>query len=175
MTKSRSLWGRCKLAWRGFSKPLERAVLPMNSGNKKAKPNETLQITSRPQRIKLRIDRVFVSAPYSGEPDAATETAAAWIINDITIANKSQYAQAGGLPGDMFSSTAIDSFVTFDDANPNSDVVIVATYVGADPNGRAFMGGMLGAEVDDGPLDVFREIVGGMFSNLAKNLGVRSR
>ena len=120
-----------------------REALPLNSGDVAVHTGGTLQITSRPQRPAFRPERFFVSAPVGGD---IAETASSWIINDITIGNKSQYAQAGQLPGDMFSSTAIDSFISFDTVQTAMDVVIVTTYIGTSgiENPVRFVGGMLG-------------------------------
>lgn len=75
---------------------------------------------------------------------APTCGAGDWEILDITIGNKSQFAQAGALPGDMFSNLAIDSFVSFDTAQTAMDVCVTVTYRGPHKEGVPFSGGMLG-------------------------------
>jgi hypothetical protein len=117
-----------------------RQVLPMNTGTTPVPINATAQITSRPQRVAFRPERVFVSSSDIG----GSGTAANWIVNDITIGNKSQFAQSGALPGDMFSSTAIDSFVTFETAQTAMDVVMIVTYQGATVGGTPFYGSIIG-------------------------------
>lgn len=67
-----------------------------------------------------------------------------WEIHDITIGNKSQFAQAGALPGDMFSNLAIDSFVSFDTVETAMDICVTVTYRGPHKEGVPFSGGMLG-------------------------------
>ena len=67
-----------------------------------------------------------------------------WDVNDISIGNKSQFAQAGSLPGDMFSSNSIDTFVSFDTAQTAMDICITVTYRGPIKAGVHFSGGMLG-------------------------------
>ena len=115
----------------------------MNTGTTPVPQNSTAQITSRPQRVAFRPERVFVS---SGGVDAggAPLTAADWIINDITIGNRSQFAQSGALPGDMFSNVAIDSFVTFETAQTAMDVVMIVTYQGPVEGGIPFYGSIIG-------------------------------
>ena len=54
------------------------------------------------------------------------------IINDVTIGNRSQFAQSGALPGDMFANNSIDSFVTFETAQTAMDVTMIVTYIGLD-------------------------------------------
>jgi len=127
-----------------------REALPLNSGNVFATTAApTLQITSRPQRPAFRPERLFVSIPVGG---ASTDTAAAWIIQDVSIGNKSQFAQSGALPGDMFANLSIDSFVSFDTVQTAMDVTITVTYVGGAGSEATiyFYGGMLGTSAVHG-------------------------
>jgi hypothetical protein len=117
-----------------------RQVLPMNTGTTPVPIGLTAQITSRPQRVAFRPERVFVSAADTGGGGSAAN----WIINDITIGNRSQFAQSGALPGDMFATQAIDSFVTFETAQTAMDVVMIVTYQGATEGGTPFYGSIIG-------------------------------
>lgn len=117
-----------------------RQVLPMNTGTTPVPFASTAQITSRPQRVAFRPERVFVSSADVG----GSGSAANWIINDITIGNRSQFAQSGALPGDMFSNVAIDSFVTFETAQTAMDVVMIVTYQGPTEAGTPFYGSIIG-------------------------------
>jgi len=117
-----------------------RQVLPMNTGTTPVPIGLTAQITSRPQRVAFRPERVFVSAADVGGGGSAAN----WIINDITIGNRSQFAQSGALPGDMFATEAIDSFVTFETAQTAMDVVMIVTYQGATEGGTPFYGSIIG-------------------------------
>lgn len=119
-----------------------RQVLPMNTGTTPVPQNSTAQITSRPQRIAFRPERVFVSS--GGFASGGTQQASDWIINDITIGNRSQFAQSGALPGDMFAHDAIDSFVTFETAQTAMDIVMIVTYQGASEGGIPFYGAIIG-------------------------------
>ena len=113
-----------------------REPLPMSTGTTNVGIGLTAQITSRPQRVGFRPERLFVSN-YSLDGLGAT----AWTINDIPIGNVSQLAQAGNLPGDMFANVAIDSFVTFKTAQTAMDVVLITTYNGTTEGGIPFTGG----------------------------------
>jgi hypothetical protein len=119
---------------------IDRQVLPMNTGTTPVPIGLTAQITSRPQRVAFRPKRVFVSAADVG----GSGSAANWIVNDITIGNRSQFAQSGALPGDMFATTAIDSYVTFETAQTAMDVVMIVTYQGATEGGTPFYGSIIG-------------------------------
>jgi len=117
-----------------------RQVLPMNSNAQNVPPGVTAVITSRPQRVAFRPERVFVSATGTSLLGAA-----AWLINDITIGNRSQYVQQGSLPGDMFATTAIDSFITFETAQTAMDVTMSVTFNDAVvEHGQPFYGALIG-------------------------------
>ena len=121
-----------------------RQGLPMNTGGQKVPYNSTAIITSRPQRVAFRPERIFVSPPIGGTAGLGS---AGWFINDITIGNRSQLVQAGGLPGDMFQNTSIDSFVTFETAQTSMDVVISTTLIDTnfiETTGAVFYGGIIG-------------------------------
>ena len=122
-----------------------REPLPMSTGTAPVGIGLTAQITSRPQRVGFRPERLFVSN-YSLDGLGAT----AWTINDITIGNVSQLAQAGNLPGDMFANTAIDSFVTFKTAQTAMDVVLITTYNGTTEGGIPFTGAIIGLSAQSG-------------------------
>jgi hypothetical protein len=118
-----------------------REVLPMGSGTQNIPPGFSTQITSRPQRVAFRPERVFVSSFGTALGGGG---AADWTINDIKIGNRSQFSQAGDVPGDMFATTSIDSFVTFETAQTAMDVVLIATYNGPIESGIPFYGSIVG-------------------------------
>src|SRR6185295_19620621 len=114
-----------------------REILPMSSGEA-LDTGESAQITARPQRVAFRPERVFIGG-------GGTENGAAdWIVNDIKIGNRSQFSQAGDIPGDIFANTSIDSFVSFETAQTAMDVVMVVTYIGLSQGGAAFYGAIIG-------------------------------
>jgi hypothetical protein len=69
-----------------------------------------------------------------------------WLIRDILIDGKSQFTQTGDLPGDMFRSSAIDSFVVFGECPSGAEIVVKATYIGPHPKGQRFYSGMVGMQ-----------------------------
>jgi hypothetical protein len=132
-----------------------REVLPFST-TALIKPGQSAEILARPQRIAFRPERLFVSdhrIDYAGpwwkrlwpwyKPPQA-HGAADWLIDDIKIGNRSQFSQAGSIPGDMFLSTAIDSFVSFETAQTAMDIRIFVTYVGQIPTGQRFHASMVG-------------------------------
>jgi hypothetical protein len=114
-----------------------RDILPMSTGVP-ILPTQSAQITGRPQTLVYKIGRFVIS-------NAGTAGGAAdWIVNDIKIGNRSQFVQSGDVPGDMFATNAIDTFVRFASAQTAMDVVVVVTYIGLNESGCPFFGAMVG-------------------------------
>ncbi len=110
----------------------DRVVLPMSSGVN-ILPNTSAQITSRPQNVAFRPERLIIG----GAPGD-------WIVNDIKVGNRSQFSQSGDVPGEMFAATTIDSFVSFETVQTAMDFVVLVTFVGASESGAPFVCGVLG-------------------------------
>src|SRR5512143_2183127 len=114
-----------------------RDILPMSTGVP-ILPTQSAQITGRPQTLVFKIGRFVIS-------NAGTAGGAAdWIVNDIKIGNRSQFVQSGDVPGDLFATNAIDTFVRFEAAQTAMDVVVVTTYIGLNESGCPFFGAMVG-------------------------------
>ena len=110
----------------------DRVVLPMSSGVN-ILPNTSAQITSRPQNVAFRPERLIIGG-----------TPGDWIVNDIKVGNRSQFSQSGDVPGEMFAATTIDSFVSFETVQTAMDFVVLVTFVGASEGGSPFVCGVLG-------------------------------
>jgi hypothetical protein len=114
-----------------------RDILPMSTGVP-ILPTQSAQITGRPQCLVFKIGRFVIS-------NAGTAGGSAdWIVNDLKIGNVSQFVQSGDVPGDMFATNAIDTFVRFAPAQTAMDVVVVVTYIGLNESGCPFFGAMVG-------------------------------
>jgi hypothetical protein len=121
-------------------KGLGRTTLPFASvGPIAPRPGVALQfhvrITARPLVRAFRPVRLMISQ------------ADQWLVHDILIGNRSQFMQAGAIPGGMFDATAgtaIDSFVSLEMAQTAMDIVLVVEYVGLDPDGAPFYATMIG-------------------------------
>ena len=117
-----------------------RGILPMSTGVP-ILPTQSAQITARPQLSGFRAERLYIS-------DGGTKGGAAdWVVNDIKIANLSQFIQSGDIPGDMFAADAIDAAVSFDAVEQGGDVVLVVTYVGGNAEGCPFTASFIGESV----------------------------
>lgn len=70
-----------------------------------------------------------------------------WIVSDVRVDGASAFVQPGNpIPGDMFSSRAIDTFVTF---APGKIIEIDVQYIGGLSTGIPFVGRILGTIVRD--------------------------
>lgn len=110
----------------------DRITLPMSSGVAII-PNTSAQITSRPQAVAFRPERIIIG----GRPSD-------WVVNDVKVGNRSQFAQSGDVPGEMFAATTIDGFVSMETVQTAMDFVMVVTYVGQVQEGAPFVCGVLG-------------------------------
>ena len=120
--------------------PQRRGILPMSTGVP-ILPTQSAQITARPQLSGFRPERLYIS-------DGCTRGGAAdWVVNDIKIANQSQFIQSGDIPGDMFAADAIDAAVSFDAVEQGGDVVLVVTYIGSNEKGVPFFASFIGESV----------------------------
>jgi hypothetical protein len=116
----------------------ERVVLPLSTSAKLVVPNQSVEITARADRH-FKPERLFISDGFGGAAD--------WIVNDIRIGGQSVFAQSGDIPGDMFASSAVDSFLSFPIAEPGQAVSMIATYIGIETEGRPLYANMIGTRV----------------------------
>jgi len=63
-------------------------------------------------------------------------------IDDIRIDGRTQFLQAGAIPGDMFESQSTDSFVHFEECKELIEIDV--TYIGDNPNGVDVLGAFIG-------------------------------
>ena len=116
--------------------PRTREVIPISSGMN-ILPGQTARITARPQRRAFMPERFFIAS-------TGGSTAADWVVENLLIDNRSQFAQDGGLPGDVFATATFDAFVSFDTVQVAMDIMVDITYIGANPNGVPFFGSLIG-------------------------------
>jgi len=164
--QKRSLMGRICRAYRAFFQPLRRHIIPLNS-NKALMPSETFSITARVQPDSLLLDRLTIS-------DAGTSGGASdWIVNDIKINTRSQFAKCGDVPGDMFTSKVIDRFVHFDVAGFGEEISILVTYIGTSTMGCPFFAAITGMEYDPGLRDIARDAISQALASAARGFSTR--
>jgi len=54
-----------------------------------------------------------------------------WIVNDLRINGRTQFAQSGDIPGDMFDTVAIDAFLSLEECATGGEIEVDVTYIGA--------------------------------------------
>ncbi len=67
-----------------------------------------------------------------------------WIVSDILIGNRTQFASSGDLPGDMFAVDAIDTFLSFETCQTAMAIEFRVVYIGPNPEGAVFEAKMTG-------------------------------
>lgn len=116
-----------------------REVLPLSTGTLRVGPNQSAQITARPQRVAFRPVRLVIPASIASD----------FVVQDIRIGSRSQLSRGVDIPGNMFASNAIDAFVRFETVQTTMDVVMVVTYVGSNPEGEPFNASLIGTSAND--------------------------
>lgn len=147
---NRSIWGRCKLAWRAFNTPRRRVSIPLNTGTESVKPGKSAVITGR------AIEAFDLEALFLSNTPAARHE---WHIHDIAVNGHSKLGSAGTLPGDMFDGDhTASSHVAYGRINANDEVQLIVSYVGDEPKGQQLYGSLLGTEADDNPITMLADI-----------------
>ena len=98
-----------------------RALLPMSSTWQDIAPAQTCQITARPQ-LPFQPTHLLVSARCRN-----------FIINDIRVANRSEFVQAGDIPADVFGveEPALEAAMAETQDNPDGTSPIFTIKVNA--------------------------------------------
>ena len=78
---------------------------------------------------KTTIGALIKGAPFQVER-LEIEDAWDWIVNDLRINGRTQFAQSGDIPGDMFATSAIDSFVSLEECTAGGEIEVDVTYIG---------------------------------------------
>ncbi len=121
---------RNQLLTRGAPQRADRIILPMtSSGNITA----SAAVTARPQNVAYRPERINVGG-----------TPTNWLIDDIKVGNRSQFAQAGSMPAEAFAATSFDAYVSMETVQTAMDFVIQVTFVGTASAGEQFRAVVLG-------------------------------
>jgi len=126
----------------GSPPPQRPTVLPIAS-KALLPPMTKVTITARVQNAPFQMHLLEID-------DGDTSGGAAdWIIEDLRINGRSQFAQPGPIPGDMFSTTAIESFVAMEACEAGNAIEIDVNYRGQNESGASFTGRLEGTVVRD--------------------------
>jgi len=72
-----------------------------------------------------------------------------WIVNDLRLGVRSQFAQSGDIPGDLFATSMIGTFVKFDPWPTDATLEIDVTYIGLNEEGAIFTARLEGTVLRD--------------------------
>ena len=107
------------------------------------KPSRQTTIRVSAPSTPFRVERFIIE-------DGNTEGGSAdWIVNDVRIANRSQFAQSGDIPGDLFATNAIDTFVKLDSWPAGATLEIDVRYIGLRKDGALFRARLEGTVLRD--------------------------
>lgn len=72
-----------------------------------------------------------------------------WLIENISIGTRSQLAQAGAIPGDLFRADSVENFMSLDAAGAGQEIEIIVRYTGDKPDGEVFRGALVGTSIGE--------------------------
>jgi hypothetical protein len=110
-----------------------KRAMPVPRDEVKAYPRHAVKIETRPQ-FEFTATRFEI------------ERASDWLVNEFKIGKRYQFAQAGDVPGEVFAADvpASASVNHFDVCAVGMAIEILATYIGANPEGAHFVGKLIG-------------------------------
>jgi len=124
-----------------------REVLPLSTvhvvdGKRQCvavKPTQSVTIKATP-KVPFRPEKLLVS-------NAGTSAGAAdWIVNDVRLDGQTVFLQSGDVPGDLFASNAVDSFIAWGECSKSMEIDV--TYIGLNEEaGCPFFGSAVGSRV----------------------------
>lgn len=114
------------------SKPRQRLTIVPITSKAPLPPTAPITITAHVKNAPFKMDRIKID-------DGNTAGGSAdWIVEDLRINGRSQFAQPGSIPGDMFSTRAIETFVKIETCEADKAIEIDVIYIGLNENGAVF-------------------------------------
>jgi len=115
----------------GSRPPQRPTILPVTS-KEPLRPTVKTTITARVQGASFQVHRLEIEdSDTAGGP-------ADWIVEDLRINGKTQFAQPGPIPGDLFATTAVGTFVKLETCAAGNAIEIDMNYIGLNPQGAIF-------------------------------------
>jgi hypothetical protein len=109
------------LGYRPYERPMQLPII-----SKEKFMGADMRIISARLHTAFRMERL--------EIDQATD----WVVCDLKMNGRSQFAQSGDVPGDVFGTDAIDNFVSFETCLAGNAIDIIVMYIGKSPEGAIF-------------------------------------
>ena len=107
------------------------------------KPTQSVTIKATP-KVPFRPEKLMVS-------NAGTAGGAAdWIVNDVRLDGQSVFLESGDVPGDLFATNAVESFIAWGECSKSMEIDV--TYIGLNAEaGCPFFGSAVGSRVTPSP------------------------
>ena len=114
------------------SPPPQRPTILQVASKEPLQPAVKTTITARIQNASFQVHRLEI------ENSGTAGGCADWFVEDLRINGKTQFAQPGPIPGDLFATTALDSFVKLETCTAGNAIEIDMHYIGPNPQGAIF-------------------------------------
>jgi hypothetical protein len=125
------------------SRPPQRPTVVPITTKAPLPPLTKTTITARVQNAPFDMKRLEIDDGYT--PGGAAD----WIVGDLRINGRSQFAQPGPIPGDLFSTDAIETFVKIEPCEAGNAIEIDVNYIGLNESGAAFSAHLEGTVTRD--------------------------
>lgn len=104
----------------------------------KIAPGKTFDVVARPQCVAFRPEDIAIHGVRSH-----------WIVHDILIGSRSQFAaKRGPAPGTEFGPGGILEHMRLETLHTAMDFILVVEYIGPEPDGEVFEATVVGTTVD---------------------------
>jgi len=126
----------------GSPPPQRSTVVPIAS-KAPIPPTTKTTITARVQSAPFQVHRLEIAdGDTCGGP-------ADWLVADLRVNGRTQFAKPGPIPGDMFSTSAIDTFVKIEECEAGKAIEVDVIYIGLNERGARFTARLEGTVVRD--------------------------
>lgn len=101
----------------GTAPPQRPTIIPIASSSPLLFMTKTT-IGARIENTPFQVERIEIEESWD------------WLVHDVRINGRTQFMQAGDIPGDMFAVAAIDSFVSWERCEAGGEIEVDVTYIG---------------------------------------------
>lgn len=114
-------------------KPRQRpTIVPIASKSPLLPAAKATTITAHVRNAPFQMERLEI------DDEGTAGGSADWIVQDLRINGRSQFVHPGNIPGDLFSTTAIDTFVKLEACEAGSAIEVDVIYIGLNERGAIF-------------------------------------
>ena len=114
------------------SRPAQRPTILQATSKAPVQPHAKTTITARIQNVSFQLHRLEI------EDRDTAGGCADWLVEDLRVNGKTQLTQPGPIPGDLFATKALDSFVKLETCAAGNTIEIDMHYIGLNPQGVIF-------------------------------------